>query len=103
MVRAGAWSDFLHGKEITVCKIVLVIYCLLYAFALTIFIVGVFGWFGAERDPLSGVYLIILGQPWTRWVDLLPERLWPAGAALAPAVNASIILALCRLLRARGS
>lgn len=71
----------------------------LYIFAFLIYLIGTFGWFGADEDPLSGVFLIILGQPWTQFVDLLPRSLALAGAILAPAVNAGLIYAICRAFR----
>ena len=92
-------SFSLTSGESLVCKISIVSFCSLYALALLIFLVGRFGWFGAERDPLSGVYLIILGQPWIRFAGLLPEALWPAAGVLAPTINAALIFAFCRLVR----
>ena len=84
-----------------ICRTIFWIFIGLYGIAILLWLVGTFGWFGAERDPLSGVFLIILGQPWTRWVDILPERLWPIAAAAVPAINAAIIYAVCRVLRRR--
>jgi hypothetical protein len=79
--------------------VLLYVFCSIYALALLLWLTGTLGWTGTENAPLSGVFLVILGQPWVRWVDsLLPEALWPAGAALAPAINALIIFAICRLL-----
>jgi hypothetical protein len=69
----------------------------LYVLALIIWLIGTFGWSGNEPDPLSGVFLVILGQPWVRWTDMLPEAWWPFAAALTPALNVSILLVLCRL------
>jgi hypothetical protein len=40
------------------------IFLLLYAAAFALFMVGTFGWFGQDQDPLSGVFLILLGLPW---------------------------------------
>lgn len=62
----------------------------LYAVALVLLAIGTFGWFGQERDPLSGVFLVPLGMPWT-W---LGDKLGLAGpllAILAPAINAGIL------------
>ena len=42
---------------------------------------------------------MILGFPWTKLVDLFPERSWPVVAALTPAVNAGLIYAVCRWIR----
>jgi len=84
-----------------VCKVVFIGLLLLYSTALSHWLIGTFGWFGAEKDPLSGIFLIILGQPWVRWVDALPEALWPLGGAVAPAINAIILYFLCRYLGAK--
>lgn len=73
----------------------------LYAMALIVFLLGTYGIAGVARDPLSGVYLILLGQPWVRWIDHLPEGAWPAAAALAPAVNLLLLRLLERVAAAR--
>jgi len=72
----------------------LIAFGMLYVFALAIFLIGTFGLFGQERDPLSGVFLIPLGLPWNRFIDVFPEALWPWLAAGAPAVNLLILLVL---------
>ena len=77
------------------CKVILIVFCTLYAFAIVIWALGTFGWFGVDKDPLSGVFLIILGQPWVRWVHVLPEVIWPVGAILAPLINVAIISSIC--------
>ncbi|HRX37654.1 MAG TPA: hypothetical protein P5337_14780 [Aestuariivirga sp.] len=82
-----------------ICRTIFWIFIGLYGIAILLWLVGTYGWFGAERDPLSGVFLVILGQPWARWVDILPERLWPLGGAAVPAINATIIYAVCRVVR----
>jgi len=38
-------------------------------------LIGTFGLFGQEKDPLSAVFLIPLGLPWFIWVVGFPERL----------------------------
>ena len=70
------------------------IFATLYLLALALWLIGTLGLFGQEQDPLSGVFLILLGQPWVRLVDLLPERIWPIASALMPAINAGILYAL---------
>ena len=72
-----------------------------YVFALGIFLISVFGLFGTERDPLSGIFLIPLGLPWIRLHDVFGEGLRPWLAILAPAFNILLLLALKRSL-ARG-
>ncbi len=47
------------------CRIVVLAFVVLYVSALALLAIGTFGWFGQERDPLSGVGLIPLGLPWT--------------------------------------
>lgn len=62
-----------------------------YILALLAFAVGSLGLFGQEPSPLSAVFLIPLGLPWNRLVDLFPEYLWPWLAAAAPAINYLIL------------
>ena len=84
------------------CRLLTWAFALAWAGALLVWLTGSFGWFGAERDPLSGVYLVPLGLPWTRLVDLAPEPAWPVLAALAPGLNLALVAGLCRLLHRRG-
>ncbi|MGP1352259.1 MAG: hypothetical protein ACTS1Z_02960 [Parasphingopyxis sp.] len=76
-------------------KWIFAIFLALYAGAVLLYLVGTFGWFGQDRDPLSGVFLMPLGLPW----NLLADRIGIGGMAaalLAPAVNAAILLWLWR-------
>lgn len=76
------------------------ILALLYAFAVLVFLIGTFGWLGAGKDPLSGVYLLPLGLP---WIYLL-SRSGLEGLApplLAPAINVLILFCLWRWSRHR--
>ena len=77
---------------------------MLYVFALVFFLIGNFGLFGQDRDPLSGLFLIPLGLPWNRFVDMFPERLWPWLAAASPLVTLAIlwILRMLALSKSRG-
>jgi hypothetical protein len=86
-----------------VCNLVLIAFAILYALALGLLLIGTFGLFGNDRDPLSGVFLIPLGLPWNLLIDWAPEAAWPWLAAAAPAVNLVILFAICRLLAARRS
>jgi hypothetical protein len=66
------------------------IFVALYALATLLLLIGTFGWFGQEKDPLSGVFLMPLGLPW----NLLADRFsmpGPATTLLAPAVNAGLL------------
>nr|WP_240989348.1 hypothetical protein [Salipiger mangrovisoli] len=69
---------------------------LAYLAALAIFLLGQFGLFGIDRDPLAGAFLIPLGLPWNRMIDPFPEPLWPWLAALAPLLNILLVALLRR-------
>ena len=67
----------------------------LYAIALALLLVGTFGLFGQERDPLAGIFLVPLGLPW----NLIGDRIGLADAwlgILAPAINAAILFWIWR-------
>jgi hypothetical protein len=63
---------------------------------LVLLLIGTFGLFGEERDPLAGVFLMPLGLPWVLWLDPFPERAWPWLAGMAPLLNLAILTYLCR-------
>jgi len=84
-----------------VCTWAGTIFVAAYLFALAIFLIGTFGLFGQERDPLAGVFLVPLGLPWNRVIDLLLEASWPWQAAAAPLLNLGIVAAVCPVLRLR--
>ena len=67
----------------------------LYLVALALLLIGTFGLFGQEQDPLAGVFLIPLGLPWNLWLDSMPDALLPWFAALSPALNIVILKLLC--------
>ncbi len=61
-----------------------------YVVAVFLMLVGTFGWFGQEEDPLSAVFLMPLGLPW----NLLADKIGLANAwvaLLSPAANLGII------------
>jgi len=70
-----------------------------YFAALIFFIVDRFGLFGAEPDPLAGLFLIPLGLPWTFLSDALPTAAQPAAAILAPLINLAILRLAAGLMR----
>lgn len=83
-------------------RIVCAIFAVLYVIALGLLIIGTYGLFGQETDPLSGVFLIPLGMPWIWLADRL-GMVGPAVAILAPLVNLLILFAIYRLLARRRS
>ena len=71
-------------------KWVFIVFVVLYGIALLLMATGTLGWFGQEKDPLSGIFLMPLGLPW----NILADRLGLSGpilAMLAPAINAAIL------------
>ena len=83
------------------CRVIVIIFGAAYLIALALFVIGTFGLFGQERDPLSAVFLIPLGLPWNRLLGAMPESLLPWLAAAAPAVNIAILWLICRALGSR--
>ena len=78
-----------------ICRIMVGVFLAAYLPALFVFLVGTFGWFGAARDPLSGVFLIPLGLPWNLLVERFPEPFWAWLAAAAPALNLVLLRLVC--------
>ncbi len=81
------------------CRLVVIGISGAYAIALFLLAVGTFGWFGQERDPLAGVFLLPLGLPWNLFVEAAPATLQLLVAVLAPALNIVILAWLCRRFR----
>lgn len=80
------------------CKWIIRGFIAAYLAAVFLMLVGTFGWFGQPTDSLSGVFVVILGFPWTLLVDLAPERFWPILAALTPIANILILRGICRAI-----
>ena len=80
------------------CKIIVGLFGLLWLLAIAILLIGQFGLFGQERDPLAGVFLIPLGFPWNRFIDIAPEASWPWLATAIPLVNLLLLWSICRFL-----
>ena len=83
----------------SVCTWTVRIVGVLYLVALALLLIGTFGLFGQERDPLSAVFLVPLGLPWVLWLDGVPDALKLWLASLAPLLNIAILFAMCRMLR----
>jgi len=76
-----------------VCKVAVTVFFVAYLFALFVLAAGTYGWFGAEKDPLAGVFLIPLGLPWNA---LLPASV--ATGVLPPILNGVLMWLFCRRL-----
>lgn len=83
-----------------VCRILTLLFAALWLFALAILAIGTFGWFGQEKDPLSGIFLIPLGLPWNRFADALGLAV-PIVGILAPGLNLLILFLVCRFIARR--
>lgn len=71
-------------------KYVFAAFVVLYVAAVLLFLIGTFGWFGQETDPLSGVFLIPLGLPW----NLIADKIGLSGVlvgVLSPLINLAIV------------
>lgn len=84
------------------CRILVAAFAVVYVGALALLLIGTFGLFGQERDPLSGVFLLPLGLPWNMFLDGLPEDTLPWAAAGAPLVNLLVLAGVCRAMFHRG-
>jgi hypothetical protein len=82
-----------------ICRTILTIFALLYTIAVFLFLIGTFGWFGQETDPLAGAFLIPLGLPWNLFLDAVadPFRAWATAAA--PLVTILVLRVICLRLR----
>jgi hypothetical protein len=85
----------------TVCTWAIRLFAVLWLVAIAIGLIGTFGWFGQERDPLSWVFIVPLGVPWTSMLANVSDTasLWLA--VLAPLLNLAILSGLCRLIGGR--
>ena len=83
----------------SICNWFIILFGLLYLVALALLLIGTYGLFGQERDPLSGFFLLPLGLPWNQFLDFASESARPWLAALAPLLNIGILAALCRMFR----
>jgi len=79
-------------------RIILAIFIAVYVVALALLVIGTFGLFGSEPDPLAGVFLVPLGLPWNRLLDGVPDSARPWLAAAAPGVNVLCLWLIFRLL-----
>ena len=83
------------------CRFASRAFALLYAAALCLLLIGQLGLFGAERDPLAGVFLMPLGLPWNLLVTRSTGIANPIVAVLAPALNLALTGIVCRTSRRR--
>ena len=78
------------------CRWFVRVFAALYVMALGLLAIGTWGLFGQERDPLSGVFVVLLGLPWHRFIGGMPDGILPWLAAVAPLLNLVILAFICR-------
>ena len=83
------------------CRVLIAIFAICYLAALALLAVGTFGLFGAEQDPLSGIFLLPLGLPWNLVPLDGPDHALRAIGLGAPLINLVLLVVLCRALRRR--
>ena len=81
----------------------LVVRAFAYAYLITIGLIGlgIIDPFGVIPRPLIGVFLVILGLPWTLISAAFPDAHQPLVAALAPLLNWIVLGLLCAWQRLR--
>lgn len=85
----------------TFCKWLVAIAVVVYLMAIGIGLIGTYGWFEQEQDPLSWVFVIILGQPWVSWIGDVSDPLSRWLAAVAPLLNLILLAGVCHLIFGR--
>lgn len=89
-----------------VCQIIIAFYALLCLAALLIIPLNVYGAFGMEPDPLSGIYAVLLAAPWSFFASNLAgdgaiSNLFFMAAGMA--INIAMLMLLCGRFRRRAS
>ncbi len=92
------------GFRQSICPILVWTYAVACVLSLLLVPASLYGWFGLERDPLSGVFAALLGMPWVLLLSLVVDPEGPVTGFLFIAVcltlNLLILRAICRYFRA---
>ena len=83
------------------CRLVVRAFAYTYLSALALVGISMIDPFGLLPRPLAGVFLLVLGLPWTLAAALWPDDLQPIIAAVAPAINWFILGLLCAWFKLR--
>jgi vacuolar-type H+-ATPase subunit I/STV1 len=88
-------------------RVIIGFYAALSALSLFLIPVSVFGWFGAEKDPLGAVYAILLALPWSMLLVKFGasfDMVWLNVAMLCGAMllNIGIIYFISQAINKRG-
>lgn len=77
------------------CHMLVRAFGLLYLAVLAMQGIAALGWFGFAPKPLAGVFLVVIGLPWTLAAAWFPDGLQPLVAALAPLVTLVLLWTHC--------
>jgi hypothetical protein len=83
------------------CRMVVRAFAVLYLAALAFAGISALGWFGFAPAPLAGVFLVVIGLPWTLAAAWFPDAFQPLVAAAAPLVTLALLWAYCHWPRPR--
>jgi hypothetical protein len=83
------------------CRMVVRAFGLLYLVALAFTGISATGWFDFAPAPLAGVFLVVIGLPWTLAAAWFPDPLQPLVAAAAPLVTLILLWSYCHWPRRR--
>jgi hypothetical protein len=83
------------------CRMMVRSFALLYLAALAYAGISATGWFDFAPAPLAGVFLVVLGLPWTLAAAWFPDPLQPLVAATAPLVTLILLWTYCHWPRRR--
>lgn len=83
------------------CRMMVRAFALLYLAALAFTGISALGWFDFARPALAGVFLVVIGLPWTLAAAWFPDPLQPLVAALAPLVTLVLLWTWCHWPRRR--
>ena len=83
------------------CRMVVRAFGLMYLAALAYTAISATGWFDFAPAPLAGVFLVVIGLPWTLAAAWFPDAWQPLVAATAPLVTLVLLWAYCHRPRRR--
>jgi len=88
---------------VRICRTVFWLYVIACVASLLLVAVSATGMFGFRPDPLSGIFAVVLAQPWLSLTSWLTSGAHPVVAlihvALCVVLNAAFIHYICRWIR----
>ncbi|WP_141728172.1 hypothetical protein [Devosia insulae] len=101
--HSAAQMGRLYRREAArwLCRMVVRAFGLLYLLALAFTGISATGWFDFAPAPLAGVFLVVIGLPWTLAAAWFPDPLQPLVAAVAPLPTLILLWTWCHWPRRR--